>query len=453
MSTTASPSLSKRLVLGSLLWVALSLLVVGLVLNHLFKQHVEQQLHKELQLYLLQLAAQLDDEEPTLANFSIQLNDPRFNQPLGGMYWQISPLQSATPSYYSPSLWDEQLQLPSTQQSQWTRYTDAHLGPLYLLSQTISLTDEQTEQLYSYQLGVAAQQELLTQPLQRFSRMLWAALVLLGSGLLLGVWWQLGLALRPLRVLRQQLAWVHEGKAQHLAGSYPQEIQPLVSDFNSVLHSNAQIVERARTQAGNLAHAIKTPLSVLNNAAKNQQSALADLVVEQVHTAQQQVDYHLSRARRATAVKTLGQRTAVAPAIHSLGRLLAQAYHHKTVDLHYSALADPIYFKGDTQDLHEMLGNVLDNAFKWCAQSIQVQVDYKNQATQTGLCLCIDDDGPGLDSIQAKQVFKRGVRADEQQPGSGLGLAIVADLVAMYAGSIQATRSPLGGLRVCISLP
>lgn len=444
-------SLSQRLLIGALLWVLCSLLVTGLVLTQLFKQHVEQQLYKELNVHMLQLISQMEQDGSTELLVRTTLSEPRFEQPLSGLYWQIQA--QALPLLHSRSLWDESLKLPQLEEE--TEYqaqiTDPVLGALYVLGRSVALLDSDAEP--RYQIWVAAQSEVMLEPLQRFTRLLVLALVLLGSVLVLGVWWQLRLGLRPLHQLRVQLALVHEGKSETIAGQYPQEIQPLVSEFNRVLQSNAEVVQRARTQAGNLAHAIKTPLTVLANAAKNEASDLAQLVQNQVTTAQQQVDYHLSRARVAAAVKTVGRRTLLAPAVASLVQLLRLAYSTKTVTVE-SHFAEPeLYFKGEDQDLHEMLGNVLDNAFKW-SQVVRIRAQrLPPSAGRSWLEIVIDDDGPGLSPEQCLTVFKRGVRADEIAPGSGLGLAIVADLVQLYGGKVNATRSDLGGLRVTLWLP
>lgn len=446
-------SLSQRLLIGALLWVLCSLVAAGLLLTQLFKQHIEQQLYKELNVHALQLISQMEQDSNDELMVRTTLSDPRFEQPLSGLYWQIQAQAQPAPLLHSRSLWDESLNLPplDIETEFKEQITDPLLGQLYVLGRSVALLDSDSEP--RYQVWVAAQSEVILEPLQRFTRMLVLALVLLGSVLVVGVWWQLRLGLRPLHQLRVQLALVHDGKTETIGGQYPQEIQPLVSEFNRVLHSNAEVVQRARTQAGNLAHAIKTPLAVLANAAKNEDSDLARLVQSQVITAQQQVDYHLSRARVAAAVKTVGRRTLLAPAIASLVQILKQAYSAKAMTVTTQFAEAELYFKGEDQDLHEMLGNVLDNAFKW-AQVVQIRARrFVEPDGRSWLEIVVDDDGQGLSPEQCITVFKRGVRADEIAPGSGLGLAIVADLVQLYGGRVNATRSDLGGLRVTLWLP
>ena len=448
-------SLTKRLLLGALVWVLCSIAAAGFLLNQLFKQHVEEQLHKELNMHLQQLITQTDvDVEGIELQLPKPLSDPRFEQPLGGMYWQIAPINTEiSATLYSRSLWDEKLSPPQVEGDFWGNYIDPELGEIYVVGKTVTFAAEEAEHP-TYQFWVAAQEELIAEPLQRFGWMLVLSLAVLGAVLVVGVWWQLRLGLQPLRQLRSRLVEVHEGKSAIIEGQYPQEIQPLVSEFNRVLHSNAQVVERARTQAGNLAHAVKTPLAVLANAAKKENSALAAVVLEQVQATQQQVDYQLSRARVAAAVKTVGVRTAVVPAVQSLSKLLQRAYEHKPVHIEISSDSPELYFKGEAQDLHEILGNVLDNAFKWCDAKIMVKVQRQLITDRSVLCINIEDDGPGLDDLQYNNVFQRGVRIDELKVGSGLGLAIVADLVQLYGGEVSATQgTSLGGLRVEIRLP
>lgn len=447
-------SLTQRLLVGALVWVLCSVAVAGFLLNQLFKQHVEDQLHKELNMHLQQLITQVDvDLESQQLQLKQPLSDPRFEQPLGGLYWQVSAAHAvASNTLYSRSLWDESLSPPTSAGEYWGSYTDPSLGHVYVLGKTVTFSDEMVHP--SYQFWVAAQDELIAEPIQRFGWMLALSLVVLGAVLVIGVWWQLRLGLRPLRQLRARLVAVHEGHSATIEGQYPQEIQPLVSEFNRVLHSNAQVVERARTQVGNLAHAVKTPLTVLANFARKNDPKLAQLVLEQVAATQEQVAYQLSRARAAAAVKTVGVRTLVVPAVQSINKVLQRAYDPKAVQLRLKAPQAELYFKGEAQDLHELLGNILDNAFKWCHSSIEITITRQSNVDGLSkLSLIIDDDGAGLAAEHYETIFKRGVRADEITPGTGLGLAIAADLVQLYGGEISAKPSPLGGLRVQILLP
>ena len=215
-----------------------------------------------------------------------------------------------------------------------------------------------------------------------------------------------------------------------------------------LLH-NARIVDHARTQAGNLAHAVKTPLTILANAAARPTAQLPQLVTEQVAMARRQVDYHLARARAAAATRIPGVRSAVRPLLESLLRVMEHLYRDKAITATLHEETPEAEFRGEKQDLQEMLGNVLDNAWKWAASRVVITV-----AGDAGrLTIVVDDDGPGLAPEQRRAVLARGVRADEQVPGSGLGLAIVSDLARLYDGAIELDAAPLGGLRVRLTLP
>jgi signal transduction histidine kinase len=227
---------------------------------------------------------------------------------------------------------------------------------------------------------------------------------------------------------------------------------PLIEDFNTVLAQNTEVVERARTQAGNLAHALKTPLSVLANAARShteQCPELAHLVADQIDIARRQVDYHLARAQAAAATRMPGAKTLLLPTIEGLVRAMRRIYAERQIELTIRDFPASLNFRGEAQDLQEMLGNLLDNACKWAARNVELNV-LSNGAT---FAVTIDDDGAGLAADQREAVIRRGVRADEQVPGSGLGLAIVDDLARLHGGQVELTDSPLGGLRSVLTLP
>ena len=235
-------------------------------------------------------------------------------------------------------------------------------------------------------------------------------------------------------------------------GDFPIEVMPLVEEFNTMLAHNAAVVERARTHAGNLAHALKTPLSVMANAAqtpKQHDPELARLVVEQIGQARRQVDYHLARAQAAAATRVPGAKTVLLPVVEGLVRVMQRIHAQRDIAIAVASCAPELAFRGETQDLHEMLGNLLDNACKWAGHRVEIRADNDGGT----LTITLDDDGSGLDAQQRSAVIRRGVRADEQVPGSGLGLAIVDDLARLYGGRLELLDSPLGGLRAALRLP
>ncbi|AVP56369.1 sensor histidine kinase [Pulveribacter suum] len=447
----ATGSLRLRLLAGTLAWVLLTVALAGWGLHSLFRSHVREQLRQQLVLQLDALSGNIDwDGSVRVA----PLADGRLAQPLSGLYWQIDRLGSAPQPALarSRSLWDQVLALPGVPAGYPARgYRVLQLpGPqgqaLVAVARTLQLPDEDAPLL---RLVVAGDEALLAEPLQRFTRLLLAALSMLALGLALAVALQLHLALHPLALLRQRLADVRSGRADRLQGPFAQELAPLVDEFNHVLAENADMVQRARTQAGNLAHAVHTPLSVLANSAAQDDSALARLVREQVASARRQVDWHLARARAAAAVRATGLATPVLEPVQALLRTMARLHAARGVDFALAPDAAGAAFRGEVQDLYELLGNLLDNAGKWARSRVVVGV--QRQGAQ--VCVSVDDDGPGIPQAERERMFERGTRLDEERPGSGLGLDIVRALTETYGGSVQVLASPLGGARLLLCLP
>lgn len=455
-------SLRLRLLAGTLAWVLMAVLLAGWGLRGLFREHIEQQLQAQLMLQLDQLSAAVNSLPGGRLEVAPAFGDPRLAQPLSGLYWQIDRL--ADPAGHagqagllrSRSLWDQTLD--------WSRFqrepihhagaqTDADFGlladaqgqPLVAVSRPLQLPEADAPPL---RLVVAADGALLSEPIQRFTTMLVAALGTLAAGLALAVVLQLRLALRPLQWLRHGLSDVRTGATPRLEGRFPSELRPLVQEFNHVLDVNADMVQRARTQAGNLAHAVNTPLTILGNAAAQERGPLADLVREQVASASRQVEHHLARAR-AAARQATGLRTPVQAPLAALVRTMARLHAGRGIGFTLEGEPAQWDFLGDAQDLMEMLGNLLDNAGKWAAQAVRLEV----AGLEGQLLLTVDDDGPGIAPDEQQRIFARGERLDERRPGAGLGLDIVRDLVQTYGGSIEAGRSPLGGLRMRLRLP
>lgn len=440
-------SLRGRLLMGTLAWIVVSIILAGLGLNRLFQDHVYRQFEQRLQTHLDQIMADVNLENPDNLSLQSRLSDPLFEQPYSGMYWQIARRDGGDGKWAvalrSTSLWDEALEAGASGNEHGS----------FLLSgpekQTLIVVRQELDDIndkgQSLQIMVAGNRELVAEPLERFQRILFLSLGGLALGLILAAVLQVVLALYPLRLLRRRLLDVQEGRQPEIGGRFPSEIQPLVDDFNAVLSANARMVDRARAQAGNLAHAVKTPLTIMGNAAVSADPHLAALVSEQVALAQRQVDHHLSRAR-ATAVRAIGVRTDVRTSLQALCRVMGRLHADKQI--HLSLPEHELMFKGEEQDLQEMAGNLLDNACKWASANVWCHV---SQA-EGELRIVVEDDGPGLSADQLQRVFGRGQRADERHPGFGLGLDIVRELAESYHGRVQASPSERGGLRLDLSL-
>jgi signal transduction histidine kinase len=272
-------------------------------------------------------------------------------------------------------------------------------------------------------------------------------LILVAAGLV-----QVRRGLSPFQQLRSRLAGVRDGRNRRLEGSYPTEVQPLVSDLNALLDHREEIVRRALAKAGDLAHGLKTPLAVLAQEADRAEAAgqheLAASIGQQVERMRRQIEYHLAHARAAASGATPGARCPVAASVEGLTRTLLRLHADRGVAIDVDVDSGHSV-RGEREDLDEMLGNLLDNACKWARSRVNV----RSSSTNADIIITVDDDGPGLDPSMRDVVLQRGVRADEAAPGSGLGLAIVRDLAELYGGSISLQGSPMGGLRARLRLP
>jgi signal transduction histidine kinase len=445
-------SLRVRLLATTLVWIVVSIVVAGWGLGSLFRSHVERQFNAELVTHLDQLTAHVALDEQGRPILSVPQSDPRFNRPFGGLYWQIdrsgdSASAAVDGALRSRSLWDQVLRVPADLLMDGEVHQHRIAGPEDSLLGAVERHVRIDE--VSLRLIVAADARLMMEPVSRFNGALWLGLGILGLGLVLAALLQVLVGLAPLRQLRFALGRVRSGDARQLEGSFPTEIQPLAEEFNSVLTQNAEVVERAHTRAGNLAHALKTPLSVLANAVEGREDQLARLVAGQVESAQKQVEYHLARARAAAVSRVPGARTSVGPVVDGLVRTMRRLYVERQLELNVQTIDPEIMFRGEMPDLQEMLGNLLDNACKWAA----TRVDISARREGGRLEIRVEDDGPGIEPEQRDAMLCRGVRADEQVPGTGLGLAIVDDLARLHDGRITLATSSLGGLQARLELP
>ena len=276
-----------------------------------------------------------------------------------------------------------------------------------------------------------------------------ALFIAMGAGLVLAIFAQVRVGLRPLFRLQAEVAAVRRGKAQRLAETYPSELMPLAEELNALVAHNQEVVERQRTHVGNLAHALKTPISVMITEAGQRPGPLAEVVERQADAMQKQVDHHLRRARAAARTQGQGERTSVAEVLDELSRTLGRIFRDKGISIDWDA-DEELFFLGERQDLLEIAGNAVENACKWGKSRVRVRAA---AAGPQRFSLVVEDDGPGLPQDRRDEVVQRGMRLDETAPGSGLGLSIVDELARAYGGSLTLGDSPLGGLRLEADLP
>jgi len=279
-----------------------------------------------------------------------------------------------------------------------------------------------------------------------------SALVVFATVCLLGGLSVVRHGLSPFAELRERLAAVHQGRDRRVEGRYPSEVQPLVDDLNALLEHRDHTVKRAIAKAGDLAHALKTPLAVLAHEAEAADQAgqleLAAVMHQQIERMRRQIDYHLAHARAAASGAAPGAHCPVLASAEGLARTLLRLHAGRSLAI--AVEVDPAHtVRSEREDLDEMLGNLLDNACKWGRSQITIA----SAVSGSTVVITVDDDGPGLEMSMREAVLQRGVRADEAAPGSGLGLAIVRDLAELYGGSIALSTSPAGGLRARLQLP
>jgi len=439
-------SLAFRLVGGATIWSLAALLAGGVALSSLFRDNVERNFDAHLVLLLDALTAGSEAGGDGAPRLLIPPAEPRFDTPFSGRYWQIA--RGSEVLLRSRSLWDQGLPPhPASDQAGGVSFHETQ-GPedgrLRIAKRVVALPGAEAPFIIEV-AGDLAEPEA---EVRRFQTLLAWAFGLLGIGLVVAVLIQVHYGLAPLRQLSGNLAAIRAGKAERLDERLPAEIAPLAVEINSLLAQIGQVVERARTQVGNLAHALKTPLSVLANAAGEADGALPEQVRRQTELMRRLVEHQLGRARAAALGGVLGIRTDVAPIVRDIARTLERIHRDRGIAFRV-ACADRLAFAGEAQDLEEMLGNLLDNAAKWAHR----QVGVRAEPLSGKLRILVDDDGPGLDESEREAVLKRGFRLDEKVAGSGLGLDIVGDLVELYDGRLSLARAPEGGLRVELQLP
>ncbi len=452
-------SLSRRLFISSAVWTLIVLPVAGVILVSLYHDAVEANFDIRLNQYMENLIADTSPDSGVDIVPPSALGEPLFSIPSSGWYWEIKSPDDASLTFKSVSLVSETLTLPSEAGigPDETESRRAYLlgpldQPIRVLEREIAISQGNQQRRYIY--AVAGDAVEIDDIVADFTAMLTIAFSVLGAGLLIATFFQVRYGLRPLRDIGNELAAIRSGEASKLEGDPPEEIQPLQEELNALIQSNQAIIERARTHVGNLAHALKTPLSVITNEARERGDPFAEKIAGQAELMREYITHHLSRAQVAARVSIVGGVTDVNETVTSLTNALTRIYSERNLRFEVECPQDA-KFRGEKQDLQEMVGNLLDNACKWAEEKIYIQVKVENskQAGGRTLTVFVDDDGPGLTQSELEAVVKRGKRLDETKPGSGLGLSIVADLSGMYNGSFALQQAPTGGVRAKLLLP
>ncbi len=463
MGWLTSRSIAARLFVSSAFWSSLILLLAGLSLSEINRRSAEADFDQRLAVYVKALAAEVANPSDDTRSEPGQLGEVNFDLPLSGWYWQITRLDGGDSDvkashslfvYRLPKLGD--LQIPLESGGVRKGYAN---GPderrLRIVEQTIDMGDNGR-----FLVQVAASPIDVETDIFTFNVALALTFTILALALVASTALQVRFGLRPLRKLGLDVAAIRRGEGERIEGVFPREIAPLASELNLLMASNREIVERARTHVGNLAHALKTPLSVITNEAAaaepaGEADAFAAKVRDQARIMRDQVTYYLDRARAAARSSVIGTVTEVKPVIDGLVRTFEKIYRDR--DLSFDVVVpEGLRFRGEKQDLEDLVGNLIDNAGKWASSEVWVKVETVSQAGETeasSLLVTVDDDGVGLSEEARGLVLTRGRRLDESKPGSGLGLSIVTDLAGVYGGTFTLHTSPAGGLRAVLRLP
>ena len=450
------PSLARRLALLAIGGSFIALVIVAVVLGLLFQQAAVRRFDANLSDLNDNLIAGTTIEDGAV--IAPALTDLRALRAYSGRYWEIAEVAPggrlrAIEGLTSHSLFDTEILTPADLGARLKANPRRPIafdtpGPqvgerLRVVARWTSFYGRAAPVIYL----AAEDRRPVDREVLNFVTATAIAFLLLGVGLMLAVIVQVRVGLRPLFHLRQEVAEVRRGKVERLQGDYPSELKPLTDELNALVAHNQETVERQRTHVGNLAHALKTPISVMMTEAGQRPGPLAEVVSRQADVMRQQVDHHLRRAR--AAARTQGERTSVAEVLDELSRTLERIFRDKGLTIDWDA-PDDLWFQGERQDFMEIAGNAMENAGKFGASKVRVRA---GSIGPERMRLTVEDDGPGLPPDRREEVVQRGARLDESAPGSGLGLSIIDELARAYRGSLILGASPLGGLSVAVELP
>jgi len=448
-------SLAFRVIAFSTVWAMVALVVIATIISALFRQASERGFESLLSAHLFNLISSVNVTETGFLVGSPNLGDLRFTQPGSGWYWSVEPASEGVHGDLRSFSLTSQVPIvptsvvPFDADFQRTYFTEGPGGQMLEVHETEYLLDEKNHIARFRMIGNRSEFDA---EIAAFNRLLYTYLALFGLGMIAINAVAIMLGLAPLARVRRSLAEIREGRAQRLDGTFPNEIAPLAEETNALIDSNRRIVERARTQVGNLAHSLKTPLAVLLNEGRAIGAGEGKLIVEQASAMQQQLEHYLQRARIAAQRESVVFRTPVRPVMERMTRVVQKLGPDKQVSLSLPAV--DVTFAGEKEDLEEITGNLLENAMKWSRGKVRMTVGLppEQDPASPQFTIAVEDDGPGIPEDKAREALQRGRRLDETKPGTGLGLAIVSDLVKEYNGTLQLGRSGLGGLKATVTL-
>jgi signal transduction histidine kinase len=441
-----SGSLTRRMIVVAALWITALLLIGGVGLDRVLTRSIEEQFNSQLEFLLNSMIYASEIGPDGEVRFNRPPADQRFIQPYSGLYFQISG--EGMDTFPSRSLWDRRLRVSDTHADIKPHLYDTNeFGPnepLRIAERDAILPGSTVR----WRFQVAESRETINDQIHRLRSTLFWSFLALGVGLVVLAALQTFYGLWPLRRVRDEVAAIRSGDKTRISNEFPSEIRPLTEEINQLLaHAEAQ-AEEARRHAGNLAHALKTPLTVITNAATARSPDLSDTVCREALVMRRQVDHHLARARAIGRRASAQSRAVVWESLEAVQRAVDRLHEGVTVDIAGDHQAQ---VRVERQDLDEMLGNLVENAAKYGGGRVFVTVEPKGAMVD----ILVEDDGPGIPEERRGELFTRGARLDTTgKPGTGLGLAIVRDVAEIYGGAIHLEESEdLGGLLARLSLP
>lgn len=436
-------SLNRRMVLSASLVVAVFIVLTALALDRAFFESARSARQERLlgQLYLLIAAAEVDGQGHI--SLPVTLPEARFSLPGSGLYAAVSA-QNGTRLWRSASALNMAVPFQTLLTPGEQRFEAG--ANYFVLSLGVTWTVRQRHDTFTF--SVSEDRAEFNAQIRRYRQSLWTWLAALAALLLLAQGAVLRWGLRPLRSMAAELNAIESGQQEKLQGIYPQEIQRLTDNLNSLLEHEHEQRLRYRNALADLAHSLKTPLAVIRGALSDDKDSLVTAVDEQVVRMDTIVSYQLRRASTSRMHELSVTLIPIGPLVEKIMRALHKVHRDKSVQVDNRVNQD-FCWAGDEGDWMELLGNVLENAFKWCAKVIRISTESENGS----VVLVIEDDGPGIDPSQIERILQRGMRIDEAVPGHGIGLAVVYDIVEMYRGKIEVTHSDLGGAAIRLIFP
>jgi signal transduction histidine kinase len=448
-------SLTFRVIALSTVWAVLALIVIATVISTLYRQASERAFDSLLSAHLFNLIGSVSVTDAGQLTGSPDLGDLRFAEPESGWYWSVEPVSGGLAGNLHSISMTMPLASPPSTEVPFNRDFQRSYTAQGIRDEKIEVFENEfvlDNKNRVARFRVMGNRTELENEIAGFQRQLATYLGVFGIGMIAINAAVILFGLQPLRRVRRALALVREGNARRLDGRFPAEIEPLANETNALIENNKRIVERSRTQVGNLAHSLKTPLAVMLNEGRALGGDKGRLIVDQASAMQTQVEHYLQRARVAAQRDSVVYRTPVGATLKRMVRVVEKLGPGTAVTL--AMPAEEVVFAGEREDLEEIAGNLLDNAMKWARSKVAVSVRPEPGADPASrmFAMTIEDDGPGIPEDRAREALKRGKRLDETKPGSGLGLAIVSDLVNEYGGKLALERSSLGGLRAVVRL-